>query len=81
MIQKAKSLPADEVFLDLEDAVAPDAKADARAAATAARASALASGATASSRSRNTSSAGSAFAFWIILALLPGTDRHVRRGR
>ena len=30
MIEKAKSLPADEVFLDLEDAVAPDAKADAR---------------------------------------------------
>jgi citrate lyase subunit beta/citryl-CoA lyase len=30
MIQKAKSLPADEVFLDLEDAVAPDAKAGAR---------------------------------------------------
>lgn len=31
MIQKAKTLPADEVFLDLEDAVAPDAKAQARA--------------------------------------------------
>lgn len=30
MIAKAKSLPADEVFLDLEDAVAPDAKAEAR---------------------------------------------------
>jgi citrate lyase subunit beta / citryl-CoA lyase len=30
MIGKAKSLAADEVFLDLEDAVAPDAKADAR---------------------------------------------------
>lgn len=30
MIEKAKSLPADEVFLDLEDAVAPDAKAPAR---------------------------------------------------
>ena len=30
MIEKAGSLPADEVFLDLEDAVAPDAKADAR---------------------------------------------------
>ncbi|MFV8295363.1 HpcH/HpaI aldolase/citrate lyase family protein [Mycolicibacterium fortuitum] len=30
MIEKAKSLPADEVFLDLEDAVAPDAKAAAR---------------------------------------------------
>ena len=27
MIEKAKTLPADEVFLDLEDAVAPDAKA------------------------------------------------------
>ena len=27
MIEKAKALPADEVFLDLEDAVAPDAKA------------------------------------------------------
>ncbi|MGB3233700.1 MAG: CoA ester lyase [Mycobacterium sp.] len=31
MIQKAKTLPADEVFLDLEDAVAPDAKSEARA--------------------------------------------------
>jgi citrate lyase subunit beta/citryl-CoA lyase len=31
MIEKAKRLPADEVFLDLEDAVAPDAKAEARA--------------------------------------------------
>jgi citrate lyase subunit beta/citryl-CoA lyase len=30
MIQKAKALPADEVFLDLEDAVAPGAKAQAR---------------------------------------------------
>ncbi|WP_082973998.1 CoA ester lyase [Mycobacterium sp. E740] len=30
MIEKAKSLAADEVFLDLEDAVAPDAKAAAR---------------------------------------------------
>jgi citrate lyase subunit beta/citryl-CoA lyase len=30
MIDKAKGLPADEVFLDLEDAVAPDAKASAR---------------------------------------------------
>ena len=30
MIEKAKSLPADEVFLDLEDAVAPDAKGEAR---------------------------------------------------
>jgi len=30
MIQKAKQLPADEVFLDLEDAVAPEAKAEAR---------------------------------------------------
>jgi citrate lyase subunit beta/citryl-CoA lyase len=30
MIEKAKGLPADEVFLDLEDAVAPDAKARAR---------------------------------------------------
>ena len=30
MIDKAKALPADEVFLDLEDAVAADAKADAR---------------------------------------------------
>lgn len=30
MIEKAKQLAADEVFLDLEDAVAPDAKADAR---------------------------------------------------
>lgn len=31
MIDKAKKLPADEVFLDLEDAVAPDAKESARA--------------------------------------------------
>ncbi len=31
MIQKAKALPADLVFLDLEDAVAPDAKTQARA--------------------------------------------------
>ncbi len=30
MIEKAKTLPADEVFLDLEDAVAPDAKDPAR---------------------------------------------------
>ncbi|GFG75063.1 HpcH/HpaI aldolase/citrate lyase family protein [Mycobacterium botniense] len=30
MIDKAKSLPADEVFLDLEDAVAPEAKGPAR---------------------------------------------------
>lgn len=30
MIEKAKGLPADEVFLDLEDAVAVDAKAQAR---------------------------------------------------
>jgi citrate lyase subunit beta/citryl-CoA lyase len=36
MIQKAKSLPADEVFLDLEDAVAPEAKAQARSAVAAA---------------------------------------------
>lgn len=32
-IEKARTLPADVVILDLEDAVAPDAKADARAAA------------------------------------------------
>lgn len=31
MIEKARSLPADEVFLDLEDAVAPEAKESARA--------------------------------------------------
>jgi citrate lyase subunit beta/citryl-CoA lyase len=30
MVEKAKTLPADEVFLDLEDAVAPDAKIAAR---------------------------------------------------
>ncbi len=30
MIEKAKGLPADQVFLDLEDSVAPDAKARAR---------------------------------------------------
>ncbi len=35
-IEKARGLPADEVFLDLEDAVAPDAKAQARANAAAA---------------------------------------------
>jgi citrate lyase subunit beta/citryl-CoA lyase len=31
MLEKAKGLPADQVFLDLEDSVAPIAKADARA--------------------------------------------------
>ncbi|MQA79414.1 MAG: CoA ester lyase [Streptosporangiales bacterium] len=31
MIEKSRSLPVDEVFLDLEDAVAPGAKAEARA--------------------------------------------------
>jgi len=36
MIEKAKTLPADEVFLDLEDSVAPDAKSAARTAAAAA---------------------------------------------
>ncbi len=36
MIDKAKGLPADEVFLDLEDAVAADAKATARTAVAAA---------------------------------------------
>ena len=35
-IEKAHGLPADEVFLDLEDAVAPAAKAEARANAVAA---------------------------------------------
>lgn len=35
-IEKARTLPADTVILDLEDAVAPDAKADARGAAVAA---------------------------------------------
>ncbi|HJY95137.1 MAG TPA: aldolase/citrate lyase family protein, partial [Streptosporangiaceae bacterium] len=35
-IEKARGLPADEVFLDLEDAVAPAAKAQARANAAAA---------------------------------------------
>lgn len=39
MIEKAKTLPADEVFLDLEDAVAPDAKAQARTQVAAALAS------------------------------------------
>jgi citrate lyase subunit beta/citryl-CoA lyase len=33
-LEKAQRLPADEVFLDLEDAVAPAAKQDARAAVT-----------------------------------------------
>ncbi|MEJ6010044.1 CoA ester lyase [Novosphingobium aquae] len=35
-IEKARTLPADVIILDLEDAVAPEAKADARAAAVAA---------------------------------------------
>lgn len=35
-LEKARTLPADIIILDLEDAVAPDAKADARAAAVAA---------------------------------------------
>ena len=35
-LEKAKSLPADALILDLEDAVAPDAKAEARARVTAA---------------------------------------------
>jgi citrate lyase subunit beta/citryl-CoA lyase len=35
-IEKARSLPADVIVLDLEDAVAPDAKEEARAAAVAA---------------------------------------------
>ncbi len=39
MIEKAKGLAADQVFLDLEDAVAPDAKASARTAVGAALAS------------------------------------------
>src|SRR3954470_7345140 len=30
-LEKAKTIPADSLILDLEDAVAPDAKADARA--------------------------------------------------
>ncbi|HEX6261632.1 MAG TPA: aldolase/citrate lyase family protein, partial [Actinomycetota bacterium] len=30
MLAKAASLPADQVFLDLEDAVAPDAKEESR---------------------------------------------------
>ena len=38
-LEKAKTLPVDAVILDLEDAVAPDAKPDARAAAAAAVAS------------------------------------------
>ncbi|SDR93372.1 citrate lyase subunit beta / citryl-CoA lyase [Nocardioides scoriae] len=38
-LEKAKSLPCDGLILDLEDAVAPDAKADAREAACAAAAS------------------------------------------
>ena len=38
-LEKAKSLPADALVFDLEDAVAPDAKADARGMATAAAAS------------------------------------------
>lgn len=38
-LEKAKSLPADALILDLEDAVAPDAKADARKRVAAAAAS------------------------------------------
>jgi citrate lyase subunit beta/citryl-CoA lyase len=38
-LEKAKSLPCDGLILDLEDAVAPDAKAAAREAACAAAAS------------------------------------------
>ena len=34
-LEKAKSIPADALIFDLEDAVAPDAKADARAQAAA----------------------------------------------
>ena len=30
MLEKAKGLPADQIFMDLEDSVAPIAKADAR---------------------------------------------------
>lgn len=40
-VEKARDLPADAVILDLEDAVAPEAKADARAAAVAAVADGL----------------------------------------
>ena len=36
-LEKAKTLPADALILDLEDAVAPDAKVEARARATATR--------------------------------------------
>lgn len=45
-LEKAKSLPADALILDLEDAVAPDAKADARKRV----AAAAASGSTATGR-------------------------------
>ena len=38
-LEKAKSIPADAIIFDLEDAVAPDAKAEARAQAVAAAAS------------------------------------------
>ena len=37
-LEKAKTIPADAIIFDLEDAVAPDAKADARAKAVAAAA-------------------------------------------
>ena len=47
-LEKAKTIPADAIIFDLEDAVAPDAKVDARPKAVAA----ASSGATASSRSR-----------------------------
>lgn len=46
-LEKAKSLPTDALILDLEDSVAPDAKADARKRV----AAAAASGSTATARS------------------------------
>lgn len=46
-LEKAKSIPTDALILDLEDSVAPDAKADARKRV----AAAAASGSTATARS------------------------------
>ena len=60
-LEKAKTLPADGIIFDLEDAVAPDAKPAAREAACAA--AGLASGATASSRSRISASQAMVLAF------------------
>ena len=83
-LEKAKVLPADGIILDLEDSVAPDAKAIARdqiAAAMPSRATPLRSGATESSRSRIRPSAARFRAFSSARGLEPGMNRWLRRGR